>query len=435
MFKFQMRLSKPFMWLSSFALFFTLSSLVLLPYTDTQAATFADPAFSQVWNKTDQAVATGALKASWLWGPDPRSSRTEAYQQTISGQRMVQYFDKSRMEITNPGGDRNSTWFVTNGLLCRELVSGQVQTGDARYESRTPATVPVGGDMDSPVGPTYATFNSFASLNADQRVDKKTGFVTDFIDREGQIGATTVFTEQVKYDAYDSTLGHNIPDVLIKWMNGLSSRGVSWQYVMGLPITEPYWAKFKVAGVEREVLVQLFERRALTFNPLNEAAWQVEMGNIGLHYWNWRYGNNMPAAPTTSNPSNLDNEEVAFLHLINQYRQANGKVPLALNQHLINAAEWMSLDMANKDYMDHTDSLGNNPITRIELFGYTANTYKGENLAAGYETAAKVLAGWQNSPGHNENMLNNNFRVIGIARAYNLNSSYRWYWTTDFGGR
>jgi hypothetical protein len=31
-------------------------------------------------------------------------------------------------------------------------------------------------------------------------------------------------------------------------------------------------------------------------------------------------------------------------------------------------------------------------------------------------------------------MLSANFRVIGIGRAYNGNSSYGWYWTTDFGG-
>lgn len=38
------------------------------------------------------------------------------------------------------------------------------------------------------------------------------------------------------------------------------------------------------------------------------------------------------------------------------------------------------------------------------------------------------------SSGHNQNMLNPNYRVIGIARAYDAASSYGWYWTTDFGG-
>jgi hypothetical protein len=38
------------------------------------------------------------------------------------------------------------------------------------------------------------------------------------------------------------------------------------------------------------VLFQAFERRILTYTPCNEAAFQVEMGNVGLHYYDWRYG-------------------------------------------------------------------------------------------------------------------------------------------------
>jgi hypothetical protein len=45
-----------------------------------------------------------------------------------------------------------------------------------------------------------------------------------------------------------------------------------------------------VGGKAAHVLVQLFQRRALTYNPANAPAWQVEMGNIGQHYYQWRYG-------------------------------------------------------------------------------------------------------------------------------------------------
>jgi glucose/arabinose dehydrogenase len=294
------RIKRP--WLSIWAVFILL--FIALLTTSAHAEPFADPAFSQVWAKTDQAVALGTLKASWVWGPQGRVSRTEPYQQAPGGQRLVQYFDKARMEITNPNANRGSDWFVTSGLLCRELVSGQVQIGDAGFENRAPANVPIGGDLDSPVGPTYATFTGLASLNNYKRAPQKSGSVTEFINREGQVGNTTGFPDRARYTYYDNNLGHNIPDVFINWMNGLASRGLSWQYVIGLPLTEPYWARFKIAGVEKEVLVQLFERRALTFNPQNEPVWQVEMGNIGLHYWAWRYGSEMPA-PTDSNPVNL----------------------------------------------------------------------------------------------------------------------------------
>ena len=43
-------------------------------------------------------------------------------------------------------------------------------------------------------------------------------------------------------------------------------------------------------GVERDVLVQIYERRVLTYTPANPPEWQVEMGNVGRHYYLWRHG-------------------------------------------------------------------------------------------------------------------------------------------------
>lgn len=131
----------------------------------------------------------------------------------------------------------------------------------------------------------------------------------------------------------------------------------------------------------------------------------------------------------------LDGEETAFLGLINQYRAANGLGALSLNDSLNNAARWMSTDMATNNYFSHTDSLGRDVPTRLNAFGYTYNTWKGENLAAGVEGAQAAFDLWKGSPGHNANMLNGNFNVIGIARAYAPGSSFGWYWTTDFGGQ
>ncbi|MEI7554946.1 CAP domain-containing protein [Candidatus Chlorohelix sp.] len=415
-----------------------LSPLLLAVPGFTSAEAFSDQAFANIWQKTDQAVANGSLKASWIWGPEPRLNRYELYKESPGGQRLVSYFDKSRMEINNPNGDRNSIWFVTNGLLCRELVSGQMALGDYTTEQREPANVPIGGDLDSPYGPTYATFNSIASLNNDQRAGNKSGYVTDFIDRQGTISKNTGYPQRASYAFYENNLGHNIPDVFYNWMVGLKGRGIDWQYAVGLPITEPFWAKFKIAGAEREVLVQLFERRALTFNPANDPVWQVEMGNIGMHYKEWRniatpVTTTPPKSPTTTpTPTNgLDTEEQAFLGIINQYRATNGKGALSINQKLTDASRWMSSDMGAKNYFNHTDSLGRDPFKRMSDFGYTYHS-AAENIAAGYEAAQDVFIGWKNSPGHNTNMLGN-YTEIGIGRVYTASSLYKWYWTTDFG--
>ena len=53
---------------------------------------------------------------------------------------------------------------------------------------------------------------------------------------------------------------------------------------------EPVWISIQVNGENRSVLFQAFERRTLTYSPGNPPAWQVEMGNVGLHYYTWRYG-------------------------------------------------------------------------------------------------------------------------------------------------
>ena len=60
-------------------------------------------------------------------------------------------------------------------------------------------------------------------------------------------------------------------------------------YGTGLAITEPYWTTVRVGGTPQDVLVQCFERRCLTYTPGNAPTWQVEAGNVGQHYYHWRY--------------------------------------------------------------------------------------------------------------------------------------------------
>jgi len=42
------------------------------------------------------------------------------------------------------------------------------------------------------------------------------------------------------------------------------------------------------------VLIQAFERRVLTYTPANADPFKVEMGNVGRHYFDWRYPNVAP---------------------------------------------------------------------------------------------------------------------------------------------
>jgi hypothetical protein len=67
-------------------------------------------------------------------------------------------------------------------------------------------------------------------------------------------------------------------------------------YATGFPLTEPYWASVNLKGEPTDVLVQCFERRCLTWTPTNPAGWEVEAGNVGQHYYFWRYGE-LPPKP------------------------------------------------------------------------------------------------------------------------------------------
>ena len=129
----------------------------------------------------------------------------------------------------------------------------------------------------------------------------------------------------------------------------------------------------------------------------------------------------------------LDDEEVQFLKLINDYRQQNGLGLLEASVTLTDASDVHSLDMAATGHFDHTMSNGVGVAENLKDNGYTGTTY-GENIAGGVEDAKDAFTTWQNSPEHNQNMLRGAFKAIGIARDYNADSQYGWYWTTDFGG-
>jgi uncharacterized protein YkwD len=142
-----------------------------------------------------------------------------------------------------------------------------------------------------------------------------------------------------------------------------------------------------------------------------------------------------PAADQTQ-----DAHEQAFLVEINKYRGQNGLVPLTLNPSLTRAATWMAQDMASYNYFSHTDRLGrqwDQRMAQCDVATVNGAAYWSENIAAWYDTGPAVFDGWKNSPGHNANMLNANFRSIGIARIASTlptagNTTPGFYWVTDF---
>lgn len=218
---------------------------------------FAHPAFQALWTRTDQLVAQGQANRSWFWGPQPRTATQEPWMESPGGQRLVQYFDKSRMEINDPNGDPNSPFFVTNGLLTVELISGNMQIGVSAYSPRTPACINISGDVDDPTAPTYFSFRSVASVAPGvgrTEGDKRGQAATSTIDRAGNVGndAGKANVPGVTYAYYEPTTHHNIPQIFWTFLNQqgpVIENGqvvtrqliVPWFYASGLPVSDAFW--------------------------------------------------------------------------------------------------------------------------------------------------------------------------------------------------
>lgn len=292
-----------------------LMPLVALAQTPgPRASTFADPAFERTWQRTDKPVADGTVKRGFYWGPAPFDRRQERYEEGQGARRLVQYFDKSRMEINDPNGDKNSPFFVTNGLLTVELVSGRMQTGNNTYTDGTPADIPLASDNDDPSAPTYT---SFAKL-LEGGEDRTNQNVTATVDKAGNVAQDDALgsTAGAKLVYYEAQTRHNIPQVFWDFLNvkgpvyengAVVTKQISepWFYASGLPITEPYWARVKIAGKpDTLVMVQLYERRVLTYVPSEpQPEFRVQVGNIGRHYHDWRYGQDPERAIPPSIPT------------------------------------------------------------------------------------------------------------------------------------
>lgn len=107
--------------------------------------------------------------------------------------------------------------------------------------------------------------------------------------------------------------------------------------------------------------------------------------------------------------------------------------PLALDASLNDAAGVHALDMATNDFFDHMGSDGSSPFDRIAAAGFSGGA-QGENIAAGYPTAAAVVAGWMTSPGHCNNIMSSSYSFMGAAHAFSASSTFGHYWVQTFGG-
>jgi len=276
-----------------------LVAAMVLPLLNVRVASAFSPAtaFQMTWQRTDLPVADGTVQRTWMWGPTANSGPLpEPYVEGSGATRTIQYYDKSRMELNDPNADSSSPWYVTNGLLVVELITGRLQIGDDAFVNVSSSHANVAGDPDDLHGPTYT---SLAGVLAAPPATLDTT-LTERLLRDGSVIADpdlaaravrAAFVDDVTHHAIAAPFWAFMTSVGLIWDGALveGQLFVSPFYATGRPITEAYWTTVRVGGSPQDVLLQCFERRCLTYTPDNPDGWQVEAGNVGQHYYGWRY--------------------------------------------------------------------------------------------------------------------------------------------------
>jgi uncharacterized protein YkwD len=107
--------------------------------------------------------------------------------------------------------------------------------------------------------------------------------------------------------------------------------------------------------------------------------------------------------------------------------------PLEFDAELRQSARGHAQDMGTNGFFSHTNLQGQSFADRIRQAGYGGSPI-GENIAAGQSSPAAVMNTWMDSPGHCENIMNPDYRFLGVGFYFAPNSEFGEYWVQNFGG-
>ncbi|MFE0423167.1 CAP domain-containing protein, partial [Streptomyces sp. NPDC058953] len=135
-----------------------------------------------------------------------------------------------------------------------------------------------------------------------------------------------------------------------------------------------------------------------------------------------------PERKRTTSTSSETAMEAEVLHLVNQERAKAGCGPLRYDAGLARLAGNFSADIAGRGFFDHNDPDGDSPWDRAEQAG--VKNLAAENIARGQGDAAAVMDAWMKSDGHRKNILNCDYKTLGVG--VHLGDGGPW-WTQNFG--
>jgi len=115
------------------------------------------------------------------------------------------------------------------------------------------------------------------------------------------------------------------------------------------------------------------------------------------------------------------------LNELNEYRVSKGLDTLVYNEKLNLASAVHATDLAQAGIISHTGTDGSGHGDRVQRQGYYFSI-AGENVATGQKSWDDVFKAWQDSPGHNENLLRDDVTEFGLALVYEPTTTYSTYW-------
>ncbi|MGH3313497.1 MAG: CAP domain-containing protein [Streptomyces sp.] len=139
-------------------------------------------------------------------------------------------------------------------------------------------------------------------------------------------------------------------------------------------------------------------------------------------------GSGSPDDGATASASTESAAEAAVLKLVNNERAQAGCRPVTNDAQLADLAGDFSQDMAERGFFSHTSPDGESPWDRARQAG--VDNMGGENIARGQADAEAVMDSWMNSPGHKANILNCEYRTLGVGAHFAAGGPW---WTQNFG--
>ncbi len=120
---------------------------------------------------------------------------------------------------------------------------------------------------------------------------------------------------------------------------------------------------------------------------------------------------------------------------VNQLRVSLGLKELKWDTRMLSMAETRAVDLIQ--LFSHTRPNGFSGLNLLMDINLDFGA-RGENIAAGYNSAAAATLGWKNSPGHYANMTNVKYKTmcVGciIAKDETDKNKYKYYWVQIFRG-